>query len=58
MDKIGLSPEEKANLFRVVATVLHLGNITFEESTKDRKGTSACPAVRLLDWEGKNNMMK
>ncbi len=45
MDKIGLSPEEKANLFRVVATVLHLGNITFEESTKDRKGTSARPAA-------------
>ena len=38
MDKIGLSAGEKANLFRVVASVLHLGNITFEDNVKDKKG--------------------
>ena len=38
MDKIGLSNVEKADLFRVVAAVLHLGNITFEENLKDKKG--------------------
>ena len=38
MDKIGLSAAEKADLFRVVAAVLHLGNITFEENLKDKKG--------------------
>ena len=38
MDKIGFSPQEKADLFRVAASVLHLGNIVFEENTKDKKG--------------------
>lgn len=38
MDKVGLTQEEKADLFRVVAAVLHLGNITFEENTADKKG--------------------
>ena len=38
MDSIGLSLEERADLFRVVAAVLHLGNITFEENTSDKKG--------------------
>ncbi len=38
MDKIGLSEGEKSDLFRVVATVLHLGNITFEENVMDKKG--------------------
>lgn len=38
MDKVGLTGEEKANLFRVVAVVLHLGNISFEENSRDKKG--------------------
>ena len=42
MDKIGLSGPEKADLFRVVAAVLHLGNITFEENLKDKKGGWGC----------------
>ena len=42
MDRIGLSGSEKADLFRVVAAVLHLGNITFEENSKDKKGTYMC----------------
>ena len=41
MDSIGLSLEERADLFRVVAAVLHLGNITFEENTSDKKGGAA-----------------
>ncbi|XP_042295769.1 unconventional myosin-VI isoform X3 [Sceloporus undulatus] len=32
MKKIGLDDEEKLDLFRVVAGVLHLGNINFEEA--------------------------
>lgn len=32
MKKIGLDDTEKLNLFRVVAGVLHLGNIDFEEA--------------------------
>jgi len=35
MDQMGLSMEEKYNLFQVVAAVLHLGN---EGNTSDRKG--------------------
>ncbi len=32
MKKIGLGDMEKLNMFRVVAGVLHLGNIDFEEA--------------------------
>ena len=32
MDKVGFSEEEKANIFKVVASVLHVGNIAFEDS--------------------------
>ena len=39
MDQVGLNMEEKYNMFQIVAAVLHLGNITFEENTADRKGT-------------------
>ncbi|OWK57707.1 Unconventional myosin-VI [Lonchura striata] len=41
MKKIGLDDEEKLDLFRVVAGVLHLGNIDFEEagSTSDQMRT-------------------
>ena len=40
MDRVGLSAEEKSDLFRVVAAVLHLGNIMFAENTADKKGVS------------------
>ncbi|NWR98110.1 MYO6 protein, partial [Motacilla alba] len=56
MKKIGLDDEEKLDLFRVVAGVLHLGNIDFEEAgstsvqTTDskqsqslEKGMNLCP---------------
>ena len=32
MNKVGFSEEEKANIFKVVAAVLHVGNIAFEDS--------------------------
>lgn len=40
MKKIGLDDTEKLDLFRVVAGVLHLGNIDFEEagSTSGKQG--------------------
>ena len=41
MKKIGLDDEEKLDLFRVVAGVLHLGNIDFEEAGS----TSGCLSV-------------
>ncbi|EDO36037.1 predicted protein [Nematostella vectensis] len=31
MDNVGFSKEEKSNIYRVVAAVLHLGNIIFED---------------------------
>lgn len=49
MDKIGLSAAEKADLFRVVAAVLHLGNIAFEENLKDKKGVENYVPV-VLGW--------
>ena len=38
MDKIGLTDEERGNLLRLTAAILHLGNTTFDELTKDAKG--------------------
>lgn len=38
MDKVGFSSEEKNNIFRIVAAVMHLGNVTFEEELSDKKG--------------------
>lgn len=45
MKKIGLDDTEKLNLFRVVAGVLHLGNIDFEEagSTSGKLRASVIP---------------
>ena len=38
MNKVGFSEEEKANIFKVIAAVLHVGNIAFEDSgNKDGK---------------------
>ncbi|CAI8049871.1 Unconventional myosin-VI, partial [Geodia barretti] len=52
MDCIGLSPSEKADLFRVVAAVLHLGNVSFEENTKDKKGGSVVSVGSMTSLEG------
>ena len=38
MNAVGLSMADKSNIYRIAAAVLHLGNITFQESTKDKKG--------------------
>lgn len=39
MNKVGFSDEEKANIFKVIAAVLHVGNISFEDSA-DKDGNS------------------
>ena len=36
MDNIGMTAEEKGDLFRVTAAVLHLGNILFEDDTSQK----------------------
>ena len=38
MDHIGLSHEDKMNIYIVVAAVLHIGNIEFEEDPDSSKG--------------------
>ncbi|KAJ4921579.1 hypothetical protein JOQ06_029601, partial [Pogonophryne albipinna] len=56
MKKIGLDDSEKLDLFRVVAGVLHLGNVDFEEtgSTSEHVGVnSASPnTARISPSEG------
>ncbi|XP_040284607.1 unconventional myosin-VI isoform X5 [Bufo bufo] len=59
MKKIGLDDKEKLDLFRVVAGVLHLGNIDFEEAgstsggctlkNKSSKSLEYCSALLGLD---------
>eukprot|EP00794_Sanderia_malayensis_P000402 gene402-1036_t len=40
MDAVGITMETKMDIYRIVAAVLHLGNVNFEENTKDKKGGS------------------
>ena len=40
LSSIELSETEKFNIYSVVAAVLHLGNIVFEENTENNKGGS------------------
>lgn len=57
MNKVGFSEEEKANIFKVVAAVLHVGNIAFEDSGDTEGGSVVSPkstnslsiAAQLLD---------
>ncbi|NWX64914.1 MYO6 protein, partial [Promerops cafer] len=59
MKKIGLDDEEKLDLFRVVAGVLHLGNIDFEEAgstsggctprARSQEALERCAALLGLD---------
>lgn len=57
MNRVGFSGEEKANIFRVVAAVLHVGNISFEDSGDTEGGSVVSPksmnslntAAKLLD---------
>jgi myosin-1 len=47
MDVVGITPQEQHDIIRVVAGILHLGNITFQD---DAKGNAqiADPAVAQL----------
>uniref|UniRef100_A0A8C0EPJ0 Unconventional myosin-VI n=1 Tax=Bubo bubo TaxID=30461 RepID=A0A8C0EPJ0_BUBBB len=45
MKKIGLDDAEKLDLFRVVAGVLHLGNIDFEEAGSTSESPQNCPNI-------------
>ena len=47
MDKVGFSSQEKDNIFRIVAAVMHLGNIAFEEELDDKQGTHVKPRKLL-----------
>ena len=38
MDHMGLSAQDKINIYSTVATVLHLGNINFEDDPESTKG--------------------
>lgn len=38
MDHIGLSKQDKINIYSTVAAVLHLGNINFEDDPQSTKG--------------------
>jgi len=38
MDHIGLSSQDKINIYSTVAAVLHLGNINFEDDPESTKG--------------------
>ena len=48
MEKVGFSAEEKDNIFRIIAAVMHLGNIVFEEELEDKKGI-LCLRKILID---------
>ena len=39
LEKIGVSESDKMKMFRVVAAVLHLGNVQFAADTSNPKGT-------------------
>ncbi|KAG7220504.1 hypothetical protein INR49_018031 [Caranx melampygus] len=45
MKKIGLDDTEKLDLFRVVAGVLHLGNVAFKSSTDHTFLSSQAPPL-------------
>lgn len=51
MDAVGLSKTEIRKIFRVLAAVLHLGNVTFQdegESSKVENGGTSCISCDLL----------
>jgi myosin heavy subunit len=41
MSVVGMTEDEQKNLFRVVAIVLHLGNVTLKEEGSERSAVSA-----------------
>ena len=52
MDRVGFSTEEKNNIYRVIAAVLHLGNIAFqeEESTQGTSCNNESFIYQVLRW--------
>lgn len=54
MNAVGLTMSQKADIYRVAAAVLHLGNIEFQESTRDKKGKKSSqhhlcsPPIRVI----------
>lgn len=36
--RLGISNEERLNIYAIVAAVLHLGNVCFEDNPEDTKG--------------------
>lgn len=38
MSHLGLNEDEKLSIYTIVASVLHLGNIMFEEDSENAKG--------------------
>ena len=38
MSNLGMSDDEKLDIYSAVAAILHLGNITFEDNVEDAKG--------------------
>ena len=57
MNCVGLSPQEKMDLFRVVAAVLHLGNVNFEEETLNKKGGSVIASKSKVSLQGTANLL-
>lgn len=51
MNAVGIPANHKANIYRLVAAVLHLGNITFQESTKDKKGAKAAQTFKISKYK-------
>ena len=51
MDSVGITAEQKSNIYRIIAAVLHIGNINFQESTKDKKGDfSFLGVLKLINF--------
>lgn len=38
LTRLGLSDKDKLDIYTIVAAVLHLGNVTFEDNPEDTKG--------------------
>eukprot|EP01137_Pigoraptor_chileana_P012033 Opistho-2@63822 len=57
MSDLGLSQEEQMNILRVAAAVLHLGNIDFQENSKDQKGGSEVASASEKTAVGAANMI-
>lgn len=50
MTKMGVSDADKMTIFMLVAAVLHLGNITFEDNHDDAKGQYMSVACALMQY--------